>query len=258
MAPAVIVSKGSSAPPNAEDVAALTNTIFTSKASQESLDASYALMNLLLNSVGAFGLTHYGIVEEIRKGAADKKNGGRREGAMFLLGAAFEKLPAQQPVSEVMFLRQHPELVSVAFDALADKGPSVREGAQYALDALYNNLKPEALATALLPVLENHARKKSGKWQSAVGTYNLLGKMADKAKMGMGSREEEKLKDVLRDSMGRRLEELIPVVEAGMHDLKSEVPLSNTFIAKHNAKGFLGHQSSHKGNELSHDPSPER
>ena len=41
--------------------------------------------------------------------------------------------------------------------------------------------------------------------------------------MGMESLEVEKEKDVLRDAMGKKLEGLIPIVEAGMHDLKSEV-----------------------------------
>ena len=49
--------------------------------------------------------------------------------------------------------------------------------------------------------------------------------MADKAKMGMGSKEEEKIKDLLRETMGKKLAGLIPVVEAGMHDLKAEVRL---------------------------------
>ena len=48
-------------------------------------------------------------------------------------------------------------------------------------------------------------------------------RMADKAKMGMESLEVEKEKDVLRDAMGKKLEGLIPIVEAGMHDLKPEV-----------------------------------
>ena len=47
--------------------------------------------------------------------------------------------------------------------------------------------------------------------------------MAGKAKMGQGSKEEERTKDLLRESMGKKLAGLIPVVEAGMHDLKAEV-----------------------------------
>lgn len=222
MAP-VVVPKPSAGAPASEDVSAISDTIYTATQSQQSLDASYALVNLLINSVGFYGLTSYKVIDEIKRNAADKKTGARREGAMFALGAAFERFPPRQPLSEVVFLRQNPELVSIALDALADKGPSVKDGAQYALDALFNNLKPESLAVALLPVLEKHLSKQTGKWQSAVGAYELIERMADKAKMGMGSREEEKSKDVLRESMGKRLQGLIPIVEGGMHDLKKEV-----------------------------------
>ena len=222
MAPA-IVPKTSTAAPSQADVSAISDTIYTSKASQESLDASYALVNLFLNSVGYRGLSSYGIAQDVQKAAADKKNGAKRESAMFVVGAAFEKFPVQQPISEVVFLLQHTELVFCAFDALADKGSSVREAAQYALDALFNNLKPESLTVGFLPLVEKYLNKKSGKWQGIVGALQTIGKMADKAKMGTGSREEEKVKDILRESMGKRLEKLIPTVEQYMHDLKPEV-----------------------------------
>ena len=122
-----------------------------------------------------------------------------------------------------MFLLQDGGILAPALDALADKGSVVRESAQYALDALYANMKPEALVVALLPALCHYLGKRSGKWQGTVGAYELLGRMADKAKMGMGSKEEEKIKEVLRETMGKKLATLIPIVEAGMHDLKSEV-----------------------------------
>lgn len=223
MVPAIAIDKASGAPPEPEEVSSVLHTVFNTKTSQASLDASYALTNLLCNSVGFRGLKGYGVLDEIKKAASDKKNGAKREGAMFALGALFEIFPRQQPLSEVIFLLQETYLVPIALDALADKGSSVREGAQYALDALFNSLKPESLTTALLPILVNYLGKSTGKWQGTVGALELLGKMADKAKMGTGSREEEKTKDVLREMMGKRLERLIPVVEAGMHDLKSEV-----------------------------------
>jgi len=222
MAPAV-VAKTSTEAPSPEDVAVLTNTIFNTKTSQGSLDASYALANLFLNSVGAEGLTTYGVVDEIRKAAADKKNAAKREGAMFLLGACLEKLLPAQPISEVTFLLEHPDLIPIALDGLADKGAPVKEGAQYALDALFNNLKPESMVVAYLPLLLKYLGKRSGKWQGTVGAYQILGKMAEKAKIGMGSEEEEKTKDVLRIAMGNQLAGLIPIVEDGMHDLKTEV-----------------------------------
>lgn len=224
-----IVAKPSTDAPSPSDVSALITTIFTTKTSQTSLDAAYALTTLFLNSVGFRGLTSYGILDEIRHSATDKKNPGKREGAMFLAGALYERFPQQQAMSEVVFMLQNADLVPLTLDSLADKTSSVRESAQYALDALYNNLKPEASVVALLPVLITYLGKRSGKWQGTVGAYQLIGKMADKAKIGMGSKEEEEEKDVLREALGKRLEGLIPVVEAGMHDLKTEVKLVNLY-----------------------------
>lgn len=224
MAPAIVVDKaGAATPPSAEDVAAFVSSIVTAKTSHASVDAAYALTTLLQNSVGFRGLHGYGLLDEIKKAATNKKDAVRREGAMNALGAFFERLPRSQKVTEVMFLVQEETLVPLVLDALADKTASVKESAKYALDALFENLTAEARVSGLLPVLCKYLGKKSGKWQGAVGAYELLGRMADKAKMGMESFEVEKEKDILRDAMGKRLEGLIPVVEAGMHDLKSEV-----------------------------------
>ena len=222
----VMISKSStpsSVPPTQEEISSLLNTIFLAKTSQESLDAAYALANLLINSVGFRGLQNYGVLNAIKKAAADKKDGARRESAMNILGALFEKFPLAQPISEVVFLLQDGGMIAPALDALADKGAVVRDSAQYAVDALFNNLKPESMVVGLLPALSNYLSKRTGKWQGTVGAYELIGRMADKAKLGRGSKEEEKIKEVLRESMGKRLAALIPLVESGMHDLKTEV-----------------------------------
>ncbi|KAI9848616.1 MAG: hypothetical protein M1838_000488 [Thelocarpon superellum] len=210
------------ASPTREDIASFLTSIFTAETSQAALDASYALVNVLLQSVGFRGLHGYGILAEIKSAATDKKSGTRRESAMILLGALLERFPETQRVSEVLFLRDS-GLIPVALDALADKGAVVRESAQYALDALFTTLSVEALVVGLLPVLVTYLHRKSGKWQGAVGALGLMGRMADHAKVGMGSKEEEQRKDLLREAMGARLEGLIPVVESGMHDLKTEV-----------------------------------
>jgi len=224
MAPAIMVTSKNAAP-SPEDVADITKQIYTSKKSQESLDASYALTDVLLNSVGFRGLTGYGygILAEVQKAAADKKSVGKREGAMYALGAIFERFPPKQKLSEVVFLLQENGLVACALDALADKQSAVKEGARYALDTLFSHLSSEAKVFGLLPLLVQYLGKKSGKWQGAVGAFELIGRMADKAKIGMESREVEADKDVLRESMGKKLALLIPVVEGGMHDLKAEV-----------------------------------
>jgi elongation factor 3 len=210
-------------PPSPEDVAALWTTITTTDNPQTSLDASYALTDLLIKSIGIRGLLGYNLIPEIKKAAGDKKVGARRESAQYALGAMFEKFPREQPLSEVVFLLQDGGLLSLALDGLADKGGSVRESAQFAVDELFRNLDSEALVVGLLPALQRYLSKPTGKWQGTVGAYTMLGKMAEKAKMGTGSKEEEQAKEVLRESMGKTLKELIPIVEGGMHDLKAEV-----------------------------------
>ena len=209
--------------PAREVISSLIETIFKAQTSQACLDAAYELTTLLLNSVGFRGLRAYGVLDEIKNAAADKKDGSKRESAMILLGALFERFPPAESVSEVIFLAQNGGIIAPALDALADKGAVVRESARYALDALFANLTPEGMVVGLLPALSRYLGKKSGKWQGTVGAYELIGRMADKAKIGMGSKEEEKIKDVLRESMGKKLAGLIPLVEAGMHDLKAEV-----------------------------------
>ncbi|RMZ88522.1 hypothetical protein DV736_g4249, partial [Chaetothyriales sp. CBS 134916] len=214
--------------PTPEEVSSLIKTILDTQQAQEALDASYSLTNLLIQSVGVRGLASYDILSQTKKAAADKKNGSKRESAMFILGAMFERFPREQPLSEVVFLVQDGGLVNLVLDGLADKGTSVRESAQYAIDELFKNLSPEALAVGLLPALQRYLSKATGKWQGTVGAYTLLGSMADKAQVGSGNKAEEEGKDVLRESMGKRLKDLIPVVENGMHDLKAEVAKAAT------------------------------
>ncbi|KAF2005233.1 hypothetical protein P154DRAFT_355838 [Amniculicola lignicola CBS 123094] len=224
MAPAIIVNKaGSSQAPTQEEITELTTKIFASKTSHASVEAAYALSTLLQNSVGFRGFKAYGIIDEIKKAATDKKNAIRREGAMNALGALWERFPRAQKLGEVILMVQEDTLVPTALDAMADKTAAVRESAKYALDALFDNLSAEARVFGFLPLLVKYLGKKSGKWQGAVGAVELIGRMAEKAKMGMESLEVEKEKDILREAMGKRLERLIPVVEGGMHDLKSEV-----------------------------------
>jgi len=211
------------APTQAEITASL-DQIFTASSSDSSVAAAYALCDRLLETVGFRGLFHYGILAEIKKAAADKKSGLRRESAQNLLGALFERLPPKQKISEVVLLLQDGGMVACALDALSDKGSVVRDAAQYGLDELFKNLSAEGLVVGLLPVLSTYLAKRSGKWQGTVGGYKLLQRMADKAKLEIGSsKEEANNKDLLREAMGTKLAGLIPVVEGGMHDLKAEV-----------------------------------
>lgn len=226
MSTPTVVANGAAAPPSQADVSAFLDAVFNAKTSNASVDAAYGLCELLLDSpsVGFRGLEQYGILAEIKKAAADKKSGLKRESAQNLLGAIFEKFPSRQPAAEVALLVKNGGMVACAFDALADKGAVVREASQYGLDALFNQLKPESMVVGLLPALQAYLSKKTGKWQGTVGALKMLQKMADKAKLEIGgTKEEAHEKDVLREVMGAKLAALIPLVEEGMHDLKSEV-----------------------------------
>ncbi|PGG96355.1 hypothetical protein AJ79_09628 [Helicocarpus griseus UAMH5409] len=221
--PIMIPKTPSSVAPTEEEVASLMNTIFNADKSQESLDAAYGLTNLLMQSVGFRGLHGYNLIKDIKKAAADKKSGARRESAMLILGALFERYPREQPLSEVVFLLEDGGLLGLALDALADKGAVVRESAKYAVDALFACLKVESYVAALVPALSAYLLKSTAKWQGAVEAYRLLEKVAEKTQAGSDTKEESLQKDLLRESVGKCLKELIPIVESGMHDLKNEV-----------------------------------
>ncbi|TPX20259.1 hypothetical protein DIZ76_016147 [Coccidioides immitis] len=221
--PTMVSKAPSSVHPTEAEVCSLLKTILEAQTSDQSLDASYALTNLLIQTVGASGLHDYGLLREIKKAATDKKSGAKRESAMLILGALFERFPSEHPLSEVIFLIEDGGLLHLALDLLADKGAVVREAAQYAVDALFAGLKEESLVAALLPALSRYLGKPTGKWQGTVGAYKLVEKMANKAKIGTETKEKEQLKDLLRESMGKTLKDLIPIVESGMHDLKNEV-----------------------------------
>jgi elongation factor 3 len=215
---------GAAPPPSQAEVSSIINTIFTAKTSSASIDACYGLCELLLTSVGFQGLHYYGILAEVKKAAADKKSGLRRESAQNLLGALFERFPPRQPISEIVFLLQDGGILGCAFDALADKGAVVRDAAQYGIDALFANLSAEALVVGLLPALTEYIKKAGGKWQGVVGALKLMQKMADKAKITIGStKEEAQEQDFLREAMGAKLAGLIPIVENAMLDMKTEV-----------------------------------
>ncbi|KAK7984508.1 hypothetical protein PG989_011910 [Apiospora arundinis] len=223
MSPPVMVANGGP-PPSEEDVHAILDSVFGATTSGASIDASYALCELLMNSVGFRGLYNYGILDQIKKAAADKKSGLRRESAQNLLGALFEKMPPRQPLTQISFLLQDGGMLAIAFDALADKGAVVRDAAQYGLDALFAGLSAEALVVGLLPSLIGYLTKKSAKWQGTVGALKMLQKTADKAKMEVGvTKEQAHEKDFLRESMGSKLASLIPICEGLMHDLKADV-----------------------------------
>lgn len=222
----MIVAPGAAPPPSEKEVTTLFDAIFSAQTSTASIDASYALCELFLNnpSVSWRGIHQYNIVRDLKKAAADKKSGFKRESAQNLLGALFERFPQRCPPSEAVLLLQDGGLVSVALDALSDKGAVVREAAQYGIDALFGNLAPEALVCGLLPALSQYLAKRSAKWQGHIGALKLVQRMADKAKVEAGmTKDMAEERELLREALGAKLASLIPLVEGGMHDLKSEV-----------------------------------
>ncbi|KAI1983562.1 [NU+] prion formation protein 1 [Ophidiomyces ophidiicola] len=221
--PTMVSKTPSSIPPSDAEISSILKSALDAQTSQQSLDASYALTNVLIQSTGVLGLRDPNLLREIKMAATDKKNGAKRESSMLILGALFERFPSEHPLSEVVFLTEDGGLLNLALDLLADKGAVVRDAAQYAVDALFSNLKEESLVNALLPALSRYLSKPTGKWQGTVGAYKLVEKMANKAKIGTDTKEKELLKDLLRESMGKTLKDLIPIVESGMHDLKNEV-----------------------------------
>jgi elongation factor 3 len=223
--PTMISKSSDAAAPTQAEVSSLLDAAFDAKSSKESVDAAYALCDLILNSsVGFRGLNEYGILAEVKKAAANKKSAERREGAQNLLGALFERFPPKQHISEVVLILQDCGMVPCALDALSDKNPVVREAADYGIDALFKVLSSEALVVGLLPIVSAYLAKPTGKWQSAVTAYKLIQRMADKAKLEIGSsKEEANNKDILREAMGTKLAGLIPIVEAGMTDMKNEI-----------------------------------
>jgi elongation factor 3 len=230
VSPPVMATKNGDTPPPLQgkdlidQISTTIDTALQASTSQVSIEASYKLCDLLLDSVGFRGLETYGVLSRITKAAANKKSGAERESAQNLLGALFERIPNKQPLSEVVFLVKDKGMVSCALDALSDKGSVVRDAAQYGLDALFGHLSAEALVVGLLPALVAYLSKKTGKWQGTVGALKLMQRMADKAKMEIGcTKEQAQEKDLLREAMGIKLASLIPIVEGDMHDLKSEV-----------------------------------
>lgn len=217
-----MISKAEGPTPTQSEISSILNAAFNAPNSDSAISAAYSLCDLLLNSVGFQGLMVYGIITEIKKAAVDKKSATHREGAQHLLAAIFERLPTQQRITEALLYENG--MISCALDALADKKSAVRGAAEYGIDEFYKSLSPESLVTGLLPVLCSYLGKRSGKWQGTVATYKLLQRMAEQAKMEIGSsKEEANDKDLLREAMGAKLASIIPLVEAGMHDMKNEV-----------------------------------
>lgn len=207
------------------DISSILTKVFTAATSTESVKYSYTLCQLILDTVGCNGLYQHGTLDEVKKAAADKTSGVRRESALNLLGALFETFPPRERVSEIIFLVQdRGSLVVCALEGLADKGSVVREAAEYGLDALFYNLSCEAKVVGLLPALLRYVSSSAARWQGVVGALKLVQKMGDTANLSVANPAvEDKDRSFLQAAMRETLAEVMPVLESRMHDLKAEV-----------------------------------
>ena len=113
----------------------------------------------------------------------------------------------------------------MSLDALADRNGYVRDAAQYPLDKLLEQLRAESLATGLLPALIGYLSGNTAKWQGSVGAFAMIENMAKKAT----KEDDDGL--ILREAMGKRLEALIPHVEAGMLEELKKYPHSERIFS---------------------------
>ncbi|KAK6537806.1 hypothetical protein TWF694_010711 [Orbilia ellipsospora] len=197
-----------------DDIPALTNEIFTSSTSQGCLDAANKLFALLVAQPYSFrSLARFNILPILAAAAADKKDGTKRESAMIAYSSLYSIFIPEARCTESLLL----DTLEVCLDGLADKGAVVKESAQYSVDTMFSLLPIEALVSALLPILMEYLKRPASKWQGKIGALQLVAKLAKKS---VGRDEEARISFEI---IASKLEELIPVVESGMHDLKAEV-----------------------------------
>ncbi|RPA78524.1 ABC transporter [Ascobolus immersus RN42] len=221
------------------DFAPALEAIFNTKTSQAALEGAIALVSdIAANPLGAHHVVE-DLLPTIQKAANNKKDAGRRESAMIIYGAMYETLLVKAPATEVLLVK---ETLSVVLDGVADKEAFVRESAQYAIDAMFGLLREPSLVSGFLKELEAYVKKMTGKFQGKVAALNAIAKLAEKAIKSYDEQGEV----FFRDTMGRALDQLIPVVENALLDMKDQVSkaavktmtamtklLQNDDVAKH-------------------------
>ncbi|KAJ3184021.1 hypothetical protein HDU85_001872 [Gaertneriomyces sp. JEL0708] len=173
----------------------LLGQLYTCETSDECV-AIAADMAGVIKAIGLHTLESCGVLDNLRREAANKKSGLAREGALLgihglirVLGRAGE--PYLVP------------LLPLLLDSYADKGQPVREAADMAVGALTTLLTPYA-TTSVLPILYEAMTRK---WQTMVAALDLL----------------QKLTYTAPDQIGYALPEIIPHVTERLHDTKAEV-----------------------------------
>ncbi|KAF3941637.1 hypothetical protein ABW19_dt0200433 [Dactylella cylindrospora] len=197
-----------------QDIHGLVNEMFTAATSQGCLDAANKLFAILVAQPYTFrSLERFNVLPTLSAAAADKKDGTKRESAMIAYSSLYSVFVPESRCTEPLLLNT----LEICLDGLADKGAVVKESAQYSVDTFFSLLPVEALVCRLLPTLMEYLERPATKWQGKIGALQLVAKLAKKA---VGRDEEARISFEI---IGSKLEQLIPVVESGMHDLKAEV-----------------------------------
>lgn len=147
---------------------------------------------------GIHSLTSYGVLDNIRKAATNKKSGFEREASMIAVRAIAKKLGhAFEPYAISLF--------PLIFELCADKGDVVREAAEDAAISIINSVPTQAtllVLEALYPVLGG-----SAKWKSKLSALACLEALTKRAPQEIGD----------------ALVKLLPNVTTCMQDTKSDV-----------------------------------
>ncbi|ORY81325.1 P-loop containing nucleoside triphosphate hydrolase protein [Protomyces lactucae-debilis] len=180
--------------------------LFSAQTSRECLAHATELANHLKRD--GLHLLQTTICPALLKAAKDKKDGVARESALI----AFSEIFVQYPPSIPHLLQYLP----VILDAGSDKGQVVRDAADLALRNLLRASEAYVLSTHVLPATLSYLEDGSVKWQSRICALTLLEGIAEDAP----------------ERMGEKLENVVPVVAACIHDTKSQVSDKATITMK--------------------------
>lgn len=137
------------------------------------------------------------VLADLHSFATNKKSGYERESAAIAFHSLATTLGA--PCLPLLL----PSL-NILFDLYMDKGDVVRQAASSAVKAILKLCPPESthiMFQALESILEN------GKWRTKVGVLDSMKTFVNSA----------------RDAVATELGDVLPKVEAAMHDTKQEV-----------------------------------
>ncbi|TIA92083.1 hypothetical protein E3P81_01676 [Wallemia ichthyophaga] len=145
------------------------------------------------------------VVQKLLKSATNKKSGDERQSACIAFLSLFKRAKVHGGL-EVFYIGTLPTLL----DLVADKGEAVKDAAQSAIDALISLVNPYSI-TSLLENIWSLTSSSSAKWKSKSMALQIITKLV---KSGG---------PLWRGRFAEHLGEIVPHLEAAMHDTKSEV-----------------------------------